>query len=306
VIKVYVFVTGLVLYQFSTTPGEPARAILAAGGFQDVPLAGLLVPPHELEVRTGLPSATLSTTTPFHWSFSTKCNGCPPIEAPTALLDVRRAFPGAAVQQACRAIGNAAQIKTALEQSCRPNGLTSRGAKGVLEFSGRWKAVPMTDCGAGYPERFDRQDYFTFVNANQASKLIIQNNPPLPAPIANSVLFTAEVPYDPDLSELGISDDTLRTRLKAAVRDAADCALLPGFATSYATKCVAMVVRVGPAAKDEVMGGALTHFAALYGLLDDFPPAADTWLPIVTQSRSCGHGGGSGGGSHCVGGKVVD
>jgi hypothetical protein len=290
-IKIYVFVTGLVLYNFGSTSGVPAKAVLAAGNFA-YPQLGATIPGHVPEIVTGKGAQAFTVTTPFHWKLGVPCGSDCPITAPQELLQLRRPYQNAQVQSKCL---DGTQLA-----DCKVPVVGSRAAAGLLEFSGRWRAIPMTDCPGSYPERFEANDYFTFVSAQQSWKLIPAGNPALPAVIANSVLFTAEIN---DINDFAISDAALKSRLYSQVHPAADCAKYPGFTTSLATKCVVMAVRVGATGNDDYLAGGDLHYAAIYGMLTQLPAAADLWLPIATQSNSCGGGGGTGGGSHCVGGK---
>jgi hypothetical protein len=301
-IKVYVFVTGLVLYQFSTTSGEPARAILAAGGYEYEPL-GAVVIEHHPQVRIGSKDkASVTHTSPFVWRFDVNCDGCQAIiDSPPELLDLAEVANDPKVRPACWADPSLGDRVDTLNEQCLAPGTTKPAAAGVLEFSGPWRAVSMTDCGKNtYPVGFDALDYFTWVHARKSWTLIVEADK-RPGPTPNSVLFTTEVA---SLNDLAVSDTATGTVFKKLL-GAKECALLPGFTTSMATDCVAMIVRIGPGQADMAKGGGDLHFAGLYTLLGAPPVADKTWLPIATVPGSCSHGGGTGGGSHCVGGKVV-
>jgi hypothetical protein len=297
VIKVYVYVTGLVLYQFAGDPSVSTKAMLATGGFEYPGLA--VIPKHGPEIQIGIQRPErLAPALPLHWTFSVDCpaGGCKPIDAPEELISISRVVNGPRLRTKCADQGN-------LSACSAPKG--ELATAGLLEFSGPWKAAPMRDCGDAYPEGLDRYDEFTFDRALRAWELLGGATPEPPKVYANSVLFTTEVQ---NVDQLRVSNDQLREQIAAHRDGAAACAgaKLVGFSESGANECIVLAIRIGPPLEHKYIGGGDLHFAGLYTLLENPPRADELWLPIATRAESCRPpgGGGTGGGSHCVGGMI--
>jgi hypothetical protein len=282
-IKVYIYVTGLVLYQFSGDGSMPTRALLAAGGY-DHPGLGHI---HRHEVKTQVGTQfTEFFDLPTSVRFTVPSRSSNIVPVPDEITDLTGLAGNVKVRKEC------ADFDHHHEQCMLPS-TTQPALNSLLEFAGAWRAVALSDCGKAYPDRLEKTVEFDFVKATQAWMI------KTPARhLANSVLFVAEVD---SLADLQVSSSSLGSQLTVSPPE--DCSKLPGFATSFSTGCVMMIIRNG---SDEVyQGGGDLHFASLYPLLDTPPPAEGIWLPIKVDGEACEGGGGTGGLSRCVGGMVV-
>jgi hypothetical protein len=131
-IKVYVFVTGLVLYQFSPNAGGTHHAMLAAGDYQFPQLARIAT--HEVKVFSGQAADPVTTVPiPLVADLSVPCNGCAAVTVPAeiASLDELMGVDGLdpAAKSGC--------LTAATQGSC-PSPAASRASNGVLTFKGGW------------------------------------------------------------------------------------------------------------------------------------------------------------------------
>lgn len=282
-IKVYIYVTGLVLYQFSGNGSLPTRALLAAGGYAHPGLGHICrhevnveVGP-ESEIFRGLPPIVRFTVPPGTPSF---------VPAPPEVPDLSTLVENPRVRDKC----------AHQPEFCTLPGSAQPSTNGLLEFVGSWRTLGLTDCGTRYPDSFIEDIEFDFVRATRSWEL--RTRPPqIAKPLANSVLFFATVP---SAAGFTVSDPGLASVL--AVAPPHQCRELPEFSESD-TGCIVMIVRNGPT--DQYQGGGDLHFASLYTFLQDPPSADEVWLPIKVDGEACPGGGGTGGLSRCVGGRIV-
>jgi hypothetical protein len=289
-IKVYVFVTGLALYQFaSLTPGGTSYVILASG---DYDYQGQVhIPKHELVIQAGNTATGTPFPIPLEATLAVNCptGGCVAVAEPAAipslvtLLKVDNMTP--ILASGCKVLNGGA--------TCHPRGVAGHdGRNGLLEFSGNWQVDALADCGGSFPNTVPPPIAMNFVRAGRAWELLYQQSPPL---VANSVLFSTVIN---DMSELQISNSALQKMFDPTQIKLANCKNLYQFPSS-AKQCVAVAIRNG--STDTYMGGGDLHYAALFALLDNPINLADTWLPIAAMS-ACTGGAGTGGLSHCTGG----
>jgi len=292
-IKVYVFITGLVLYQFTSVTGGTSYAILGSGHFAigDVPIAD-----HTIKIQYGdKPETSLSS--PLEAQLTVRpCppnDGCTAIQSPAlipSLKDLMTSTP--VIQPACLQFGGT---------NCHPHdALTAPGRNGLLAFTGDWSVEALTDCGgSAYPKEPTPTVEMNFVRAGRSWELRYADLGALPE-TANTVLFTTTVQKMEDLKISNASDREMWTKALAPITN---CKKLRGFEASGATQCAVILIRNG--SSDQYLGGGDLHYAALYELLSNTPPINELWLPITSTGNVCGGGGGTGGMSHCTGMKVT-
>jgi len=290
-IKVYVFITGLALYQFSST-GGPTTVIFPSGGY-DYP-GFTHIPAHSLTVLAGdyvpvnnLPSSLESTLT-----VACPSGGCSAIKVPDNIPQLADLLDGKmpVVKSKCATLGTGAD--------CHPWDLTVKGRNGILQLSGNWSAEALTDCQGSYPYKLGPFVDLNYVRAAQSQELMF--NDTTRKPTVNTVLFTTTIG---SMDELTVSD----TALKAALdRKTSLCNALPHFKESGASGCSVVLIRSGEDHDAYVSGEADVHFAALYSLLENQLGPAGRWLPTAQEWRVCKKiGGGGAGMSHCTGASVV-
>lgn len=297
-IKVYVFITGLVLYQFTSVPGGTSYAILGSGHFAigSIPSAD-----HTITIKYPGQAET-SVTPPLEVQLTVACpsgpcppKGCRGIETPElipSLKDLMTATP--VIQPACLKFGSGSA-------DCHPHdALTAPGRNGLLAFTGDWSVEALTDCGGStYPNEPAPTVEMNFVRAGRSWDLRYRDLGLLPKTV-NTVLFTTMVQRREDLVISNASNGQMWT---SALVPIDDCKKLRGFEASRATQCAVILIRNG--SSDPYVGGGDLHYAALYELLTNPPPINDFFLPIVSTGNVCGGGGGTGGMSHCTGLKVT-
>ncbi|HEX3555341.1 MAG TPA: hypothetical protein VIA62_19120 [Thermoanaerobaculia bacterium] len=290
-IKVYIFVTGLVLYQFALTPGGTNYAILASGHFDYPGLSH--IGEHTVKVFSGQDAhPVVGLSLPLEVELSVSCPGtgvCDPIKEPQeipSLGDILLVVPS--VQSGCTTFDGGT--------SCHPRGLTVPGRNGLLAFTGNWSVQALTDCGGAYPSSLGPTVDMDFVRAGRSWELRFADPDNL-LKVANTVLFTTVVD---SMDDLRISNEQLKVELDP--KKISDCSKLPGFKKSNATRCAAVLIRNG--SSDRYNGGGDLHFAALYALLSNQIDPSNLWLPIASTKDVCGGGGGTGGLSHCTGGRL--
>jgi hypothetical protein len=294
-IKVYVFITGLVLYQFAPSPGGTSYAILVEGNY-DIPGLGFSAQ-HEIKVLSGQATNEAKVNLPLEARLTVGCRvgGCkkkveepPQIHSLADLLALDWVQP--TLYSDCLAFNGG--------KSCHARGVPALGRSGLLAFSGDWSYEALTDCGTGYPNlaKFDRMNY---VRAWRSWELRY----PFPREVANTVLFTATIDKMEDLKIVGNAQ--LQGLLDPGQFTEGDCAGLytpPG--STVAKRCAVLLIRNG--STDMYKGGGDLHFAPLYMLLENHLQPSELWLPIVTDSKYivCTEGGGGDHLSHCTGGRV--
>lgn len=293
-IKVYVYVTGLVLYQFSATPGEPARALLAAGGYMFPGLGHIHA--HEVLIQPGIEENQYTPQDdPSIVSFSADCasSPCPPIPPPPEVPNLADLVHQPSVRAECAAASK-------LDKCLAPHS-SSRAIKGLIEFSGAWTTKAYTDCGDQIPTELDDFARINFIRLGGATKIMRTTVDDLDAhgKLANSVLFTTAIKERGDLTVL---NGELNNKVR--VYSSAECQGLPDFSASGASECLVVVIRNG--SSDPGLGGGDVHYGAIYSLLQGGQHLVDPWLPITGRGWACSHikGGGTAGGSNCVGGFV--
>ncbi len=284
-IRVYIYVAGLVLYQFSGDGSVPPKALLAAGGYDHPGLAHVC--PHEMEIEVGPGADTVTgTAAAIRFTVPGKAQMAPSMPAIPSLNELAIE---ARVRKDCNEFDH-------LERCVIP-GTRQAALNGLLEFVGNWSSMALTDCDTGYPFEFEDTIRHDFVRATRAWEL--RTKPPgRTSAFANAVLFYADVDSAADLA---VSDQGLASKLEVATAE--ECRDLPGFPES-ATGCIMMIVRNGPSDLAPQGGGDL-HFVSLYSLLEDPPSTDEIWLPIKVGGTVCGGGGGTAGLIRCVGGRVV-
>jgi hypothetical protein len=293
-IKVYIFVTGLVLYQFAATPGGTNYAILASGHFDFPGLAH--IGKHEITVQAGSDGHPVPFGVPLEAELSVNCpaGGCPPIKEPEAIPSLVDLLVGdhvvPVVRSKCAQLGESA--------NCHPSGIpTVPGRNGLLAFTGNWSAEALSDCGGStYPYQLGPFVDMNFVRAGRAWELRFKD-PEKTLRAVNAVLFTTMVEK---MDDLQISNNQLKAELDPAKFP--NCEGLRGFKNSGATKCAVVLIRNG--SQDKNLGGGDLHYAALHALLENPLDAANLWLPLVSREDVCGGGGGTGGLSHCTGARL--
>lgn len=294
-IKVYIFVTGLVLYQLPAVPGGTTFAVLAAGGYDYPGLAR--IEQHKVSFVPEEGSERPPLKRPVEARFYAPCpsSGCPPEGAPANFpnLATLLAKDGKAprVQPGCISFG--------VDAECHPAGLSDvEGRNGLLAFEGHWEIEALTDCiGGTYPSRSTCFATLNFVRAGRAWELLLGNEQLLRS--GSTLLFSTTVS---DLTGLVKSNPELAAYLEATRSTA--CSGLPDFMRSGAQECVILVIRNGPEMPSH--GGGDLHFAALYALLEETtrPDPKELWLPLGVGDDVCPGGGGTGGMSGCTGGLV--
>lgn len=286
-IKVYIFITGLVLYQFAPSPGGTSYAILVSGDYDYPGLAH--IGKHELGIYAGDSAAAQTLDLPLEAKLSVSCpgTGCLPLNRlqQIPLLD-ELLYPDwvqPMVHNDCFAFDGGA--------TCNPRGVAVPGRNGLLAFTGDWSVEALTDCGGNtYPSDKHKFVKMNFVRAGRAWELRY----PASKDIGNTVLFTTVVAK---MDDLQVSNAQLKGVLATA--KITNCNDLYHF--SGATSCAVVLIRNG--SPEMYHGGGDLHFAPLYGLLENQLNPSNLWLPVALEHGDCG-GGGSGGLSHCTGGQV--
>lgn len=293
-IKVYIFITGLALYQFASSPGKTSYVILPSGHFDFPGLSHSAA--HEIKVLSGdKAKEVVGLTLPLEAKFEVACpvGGCSKITEPEkipSLVDllghdgiIPKLKPGCTVFDGGK--------------TCHPQGMKVPGRNGLLAFTGNWKVKALTDCGgSAYPETDGPFVKMNYVRAGKSWELFFDDLGKL-RPVVNTVLFTAEVEK---IEDLQISNAELVAQLASAKLTI--CEHLPDFSDSAATQCAAILVRNGN--NEPYIGGGDRHFVGLYALLDNKLEPAKLWLPIASTENVCKGGGGTGGLSFCAGGRL--
>ncbi len=299
-IKVYVFVTGLALYQFaSLTAGGTSYVILAAGDY-DYP-KGAHIDPHELTIQAGNDPVPTPFPSKLEAAFTVKCpeGGCTAVKEPAAipslvtLLRADRLTP--TLVSKCTEFTGAGPNSP---PPCHPRDVPGHdGRNGLLAFKGKWQVDALTDCGDTYPSDKHPTIEMNFIRAGRPWLASPESFPA----VRNSVLFSTVVN---DMSELQITNAALQKMFDPAQIKIADCKKLFQFQSSGAAQCVAVTIRNGTP-PGYYMGGGDLHYAALSALLSNQIDFADVWLPITLMSMSACPGGAGAGLSHCTGGVLL-
>lgn len=294
-IKIYIFITGLVLYQFPSTQGGKVYAVLAAGGYEYPGLAE--IPSHEIVLFWNEDIAPKAVAQPLDSRLIAPCPevGCTLLSPPSGIHDFRNLLESDRItpklQSKCTSLAD--------NKGCHPPGLSSTSARsGLLVFEGGWSMLGMSDCGGNsFPSLIDGLPRLNYIRAGQSWKLRYDAGD-LPQ-AGSTIMFAAQVD---SMEDLEITNTLLADSLK--VRESQDCLSFPGFQTSGASKCAVLVIRNGATGTPSRAGDI--HHAALFALLENPPEPGNIWLPISAGHDVCRPGGGgTGGTSHCTSLLVV-
>jgi hypothetical protein len=307
-VRVVVYVTGIALAQFSPNANEPAIVVVASGHHDYASDLGTTHQEHATTVEQGdrkpvpmpggvIPLIELTAPCP-----SGDCTIAPP----RRIADLDELLGAwARMREDCTSSDR-------VRAECRDGGNRSL-ANMHLTFSGDWKVDATIDCYGGYGMPRSRLALHNFVRAKEAWTVHYTDDP---VDLGNSIVFFTDVEDDRivegqirDLMALNTDPGNPGTYqdVHLDVLESSDddpfCAELQGFRGP--AKCVVVAIRNAAESSTLYLGGADTHFAPLYTLLQAPPTVDGLWLPVALGAPACPGGGGCCGLRGCIAGKVM-
>lgn len=300
-VRVFVYVTGIALTQFSSKPGDPAIVVVANGKhtFHEVSVPH----PHTVTVAQGQIEVTEGSTglkvvkpneVPFASdrppvvAFTAGCGGktCPAILPPSDLkianLNEILRTPGIGIDDAC-------------DEPAEAKGCGMINA--YLSFRGPWHVVATVDCYRGYPAVKPKLPELNFVRPRESWSVRYTDKA---REIGNSIVFYADVEESELATLMKVNDDSVALQVFVSSEEDPFCDEMYG----SPAKCAAIAVR-NHADSTAYLGGADPHFLPIYSLLDT--DVTEVWLPITLDHPKtfCTGGYGCCGYPGCDNGYVV-
>jgi len=310
-IRVFVFVTGIALAQFS---GRDNATVWVVTGYTDIAEFQQHVTEHNASIEQGSPREQIQPDTsmgPVVLELTAPCAGpCPAIAAPPRIADLDRLLDGnVTVKPGCR--DDPGRTVDALRGSLRDGcwitwqGMRKPLVNTLVRFKGSWKVDATIDCYGPYPSPRDVLLSTNFLRPNNAWDPLF----PAAQQVGNSMVFYTDIQDDPSHTTLnallrinGGSSSDLEIIHPSA--DNGLCARLGGIGAP--DECVVLTIR-NKSENSLYHGGGDPHFAGLYALLllDGSPIRLEKApLPISLEAPVCPGGGGCCFLAGCVGGRM--
>jgi hypothetical protein len=275
-IRVFVFVTGIALGQFSMHPGDPAIVLVARG--QHAAVAGHKELLHSVDVvQGGNQQSVAGTSGPGipRLSFEVGCNGkCPLIVGPTHLAALREVLGrGPGELKLRRECSEFKQLVPArgTTRCVGPNGEPLVNAH--VTFSGPWNVASTIDCGSDYPDPARALSKLAFGPATAT----FTATSPEAQEFGNSMMFFVDVPSEKAGTVFRVDGEPVALDVTEKVNADLSCRQLGGPGSPTHCAVVAIRNRASGTVGSHVDGTlglpssrqdpADPHFAALYSLL---------------------------------------
>lgn len=281
-IRVFVYVTGIALGQFSG--GDTATLLMLAGHNHYEEFDGLHAH-HNVKIQYNNPRAEYDVQAPLPpvIRVGLPCSGCTGIKPPPGIANLAELIPNATIEPDCL---DASKFRASGTRCALESGELLMSAH--VTVTGPWQVAGVLDCYGKYSEKRNRLPKVGFVHPHRAWQLKGKTE----FELGNSMLFYADVE---DVPEEELIDNLLQINGKAVdltvIEGGVDdtCARLGGHGSP--DRCVVVAIR-NSAADSSYLGGGDPHFAALYTVLKDRPPLDDVWLPLALEGPACPKGGG--------------